>query len=259
MGRVCSLPGLKEKMGQHIYKSSNGNIQVKNATGYFDKKKEQVVMSCEAKVNEPDGSLSYFTIHSSGLENFCTPPATDGKWHSCKRGFPIGKDGDTAPTWALINQGEQTFSIIVHASIVYTEGEYVKVDIAMDIDLDPVEYHLTFLNDDFGSDSTPDIEWSLTDLGQETFMNKPTLTVTSSGSYVLNLTVGFDDGDGSTTDVVIGTGGIVNLNGIAMSDCTVPFSNTKTYFKRIDSYKLTSPTMVEGLNNFTIDLQCEVI
>ena len=247
-------------MGQYTYTSSNGSIKVKNATGYFDKKKEQVIMTCEAQCSSATDASALFSIYrGSTRETFGGFVLPDNKWHQLKVIHNISEDDTVSPTYALIDHGAVTFSLIVHDNIIPANGEYVSVDIVMDIDLDPVEHHLTFLNDNFGSDSTPDILFSLTDLGQETFMNKPTLTVTSSGSYVLNLTVGFDDGDGSTTDVVIGTGGIVNLNGIAMSDCTVPFSNTKTYFKRIDSYKITSPTMVEGLNDFTIDLNCEVI
>ena len=49
------------------------------------------------------------------------------------------------------------------------------------------------------------------------------------------------------------------MNGIAIGDSSVPFTNTKTYFKKIKSYKITSPTMVEGLNDFSINLNCEVI
>tara|TARA_Y100000593_G_C4278050_1_gene321199 strand:+ start:595 stop:1341 length:747 start_codon:yes stop_codon:yes gene_type:complete len=248
-------------MGLYTYTSSNGKIKVKNATGYFDKKREQVIMSCEAKFSSLTDSSCFSGIWvGANRETFGDVVLGNGKWHNVKIAHNISTDGEGTPSWALKSHGEQTFSIVIADTIVYSEGEYVKVDIAMDIDLDPVEYHLTFLNDDFGSDSTPDIQWSLSDLGQEAFMNKPTLTVVSTGDYVIGLTVTFVNEDGSgSTDVVIGTGGIVNMNGVTIGSSSVPFSNTKTYFRKIKAYKLTSPTMVEGLNDFTIDLKCEVI
>ena len=248
-------------MGQYTYTSSNGSIKVKNATGYFDKKKEQVIMTCEAQCSSATDASALFSIYrGSTRETFGGFVLPDNKWHQLKVIHNISEDDTVSPTYALIDHGAVTFSLIVHDNIIPANGEYVSVDIVMDIDLAPVEHHLTFLNDNFGSDSTPDILFSLTDLGQETFMNVPTLTVTSSGSTANTLTATF-----GAFDIVIGTGGIVNMNGIAMGDSSVAFTTdnshpgNKTYFKRIDSYKITSPTMVEGLNDFTIDLKCEVI
>ena len=99
---------------------------------------------------------------------------------------------------------------------------------------------------------------TLSDLFLEQFMT-PTITV--GGSSTTSLTVYLDDGDGTTTEVTGLTSGIVNINGVPIKDSSVRFAGgtegDKTYFKRISSYKMTAPTMAEGVNDFIIDLQCE--
>lgn len=52
------------------------------------------------------------------------------------------------------------------------------------------------------------------------------------------------------------------LNGIKFSESSLAMDSTVskyTYFKRIDSYKITAPAMASGLNNYTINLQANAV
>ena len=251
-------------MGQYEYISSNGDIKVKNVTMYFDKKKQSIIFTFDYQLGADIGGVPSVYLYIDGtsgsnrelLEGLSTGT---GKWTSKKITHDLGADAVTGGinNWALKDYGTKVCTIILSENLSFATGQYVQIDFNIDIDLDPVEHHLTYENINFGGDSTPDIKWALSDLPQEAFMNVPTITAGESTANALTVT--FDDGDGTTTDVVVGTGGIVNMNSIAIGDSSVPLTNTKTYFKKIKSYNITSPTMVEGVNDFSINLNCEVI
>jgi hypothetical protein len=248
-------------MGQYEYISSNGDIKVKNVAMYFDKKKQSVIFTFDYKLGVDIGGVPAAYLYTNGtsasnrelLETLWS--GVNHKWQSKKITHDLGSDTGGTSEWALKDYGTKVFTIILSEEATFASGQYVQIDFDIDIDLDPVEHHLTYENINFGGDSTPNIQWSLTDLPQETFMNVPTLTVTESGATATTLKVYFEN----ISPVSGLTGGIVNLNGIAIKDSSVPFSSTKTYFDKITKYEITSPAMVEGLNNFTIDLKCEVI
>ena len=125
----------------------------------------------------------------------------------------------------------------------------------VEVDLDPVEYHLTIISPpSLGDDDTPDIVWSLADLPSEQLM---TPTVTVGGSSANSLTITFDD---STT--ATGSAGFMNLNGIKFEDSTLAMHSAnagKAYWKNIAKYKITAPTMSAGDNAYTINLNCVAV
>ena len=167
-------------------------------------------------------------------------------------------------TRKLVEDSEQ---LITSANSALTTPGVTVDDIRsyLDIDLDPVEHHVTVTNYSFGAgvqSVRPSITWTMTDLFQTQFMNEPTFTVElSTGSVEVEdrFYVTFDD-DTSTAQLA---GGVVNINGVPISECPVPFSNTRTYFKRIKSFKLDAHDasdfigMEYGINKYTLNMKCE--
>ena len=79
----------------------------------------------------------------------------------------------------------------------------------------------------------------------------------SSGCYIY-----LDDNDDTTTSVNQSTNRFGNLNGVLFGDSSLVMNSTiagYTYFKRIDSYKITAPTMASGQNTYTINLQANAV
>tara|TARA_Y100000004_G_scaffold196452_1_gene266512 strand:+ start:120 stop:878 length:759 start_codon:yes stop_codon:yes gene_type:complete len=147
---------------------------------------------------------------------------------------------------------EQNVSLIIRKAGNSTEAGSETV--SREIDLDPNEYHLTILSPSSANDSTPDIEFELTDLFKETFM-LPTLKI--GGNSVYTVVVTLDD----DTTVSMGLG-IINLNGVKFSESSLTMDSTsagKAYFQRIKKYKMTSPSLSEGEYTYTINLTCSDI
>jgi hypothetical protein len=165
-------------------------------------------------------------------------------------------------TYGIPEAGDNDMALIKHSIsnaylMIYDENDSTQIEIqsptAIVCDLDPNEYHLTVLNPpSFGDDSTPDVIWRLTDLFSEQLM---TPEVGVGGSTANSLTVTFTDG----TTVSGLTSGFVNLNGVPFGSSSVVMNSAnagKAYWKEVDKYKITAPTMSEGANSFTIDLKC---
>ena len=126
---------------------------------------------------------------------------------------------------------------------------------SLDIDLDPVELHLTVLSDGSGTDTTPDIEWELSELLSEQKL-VPTISVGASSTN--SLTVTFDD----DTTVSGLTAGVVNHNNMKFEDSSLTFNSSdagKAYWKNISKYKITAPTMTTGDNSYSINLNCTAV
>ena len=121
----------------------------------------------------------------------------------------------------------------------------------VEVDLDPVEYHLTILSPSSSSDSTPDIEFELKNLWKEQKMS-PALYINeeSEGTTVVT----FEDDSTVSMESYF-----LNLNGVKFSESNVTMDNYWSgfgYFKKIKKYKITSPVLPEGEHTYTIDLKC---
>ena len=253
-------------MGQYEYiNSTTGKLKVRNVVGSYDEKSGIVRFDCDIKALDSDTGdsdnvdinlyfksggwanvdLRYKGSTASPTTSITAPP---DKWVSHTFYWDAYKELQQKD-W-----GFHEFKLKVRDE----DDNALEFERKIKVNANPVDHNLTITSHDFGNDSTPDITWTLSDLFLEQFM---TPVITSGGATTNSLTIYLDDGDGTTTEVTGLTSGIMNMNGVPIKDSSVRWStgteSDKTYFKRISSYKMTAPAMVEGVNDFTIDLQCE--
>lgn len=230
------------------YTPTTGKVKVQNVVFGFDKFKG--ILTCEFDMRgfDPAGGDNIdVTLVVQGKTGNLSITEPDEMWKRHIVTLNLGTQLD------LKDWGTQSPVLTIkdeNNTICYTETGSIKID------LDPIEYDCEITNHPFGDDSTPDITFKLDDLQHEqSFI--PIVTVGSSNS--VGCKIYLDDGDGTTTELNMSTNRFGCINGVKFSESSISMSNTlpanKTYFKRIDSYKITAPTMVSGQNTYTINLQ----
>jgi len=234
------------------YTATTGNVKVQNVVFGFDKFKGLLTCQFDMKAFDPAGGDNIdITLVVQGKTANLGITEPDIMWKRYIITLDVGLKLD------LKDWGAQSPILTVYDennTLCYTETGSIKID------LDPIEFECSVTSHPFGDDNTPDVTFELDDLqGEQTLI--PIITVgvsNSSGCYIY-----LDDGDGTTTSVNQSSNRFGCLNGVLFSESSMLFSDASpqdaTYFKRIDSYKITAPTMASGQNTYTINLQANAV
>lgn len=229
--------------------SNPGNVKVQNVVIGYYKRTGKVVAEFDIRGKDwdtSDGNLITATIRYNSTDYVTQNITVSDMWKRESIEWEAGK--------VLNNQNLGALSITLRiddendSRTDYTES--------VTVDIDPNEYKLTLLNPpSFGDDSTPDVIWELEDLFSEQKMS-PVVTVGASTAN--SMTVTFDD---DTTSPPLASG-YINLNGVKFSESSLTMNSAdagKAYWKNAKKFKITSPTMSEGDNTFTLALNCTAI
>tara|TARA_R100000808_G_C2151709_1_gene160869 strand:- start:3146 stop:3874 length:729 start_codon:yes stop_codon:yes gene_type:complete len=238
----------------YTYTATTGNVKVQNVVFGFDKRNGKVTAEFDLRAVEVTPSSNEVTAKLEYSSAVKTEEGIDSPQDRFARHTISWTPSDELN---LSDYGSQTITLKV-----YDEDDVLchTSTGSIDLDLDPIEFECTITSNSLGSDSTPDITFKLEDLlSEQTIV--PIITV--SGSNSSGCKIYLDDGDGTTTEVNQSTNRFGCLNGVKFSESSMSFSNTSpqnaTYFKRIDSYKITAPTMASGFNSYTINLQANAV
>ena len=264
-------------MYTYEYEQDTGNVDVRNVTGFWDKKNYTLNVSFEAKIRKEEHTTSTAcTVYlRQGVDTLSTmiissnngsagsasmTPAPENTWIKYEFNYePYSID--------LVDNGATTFNLLFrdeHNTVVHSEG------FTVDYDLDPAEHSLKIRSADFGqkgdgtggTDDQAWIEFTVGDLPFEQEMT-PSLkkynqgVFESGGSGVLHIELLNDDGSPYWTNV--GASGIVNLNGVKFSKSSLPFGTSKTaYWRRLNGYKMqfSVTSQLREVQEYDIKLQC---
>ena len=230
-----------------------GLVKYKNLVWNFDKQTGKVIVELDAKWNDGSSTSSNYYIklyYASDLLYTLSIGSTQSTalQSTYKRYILTGDMSEyDNKDWGALSFSTKFYD--TSSSLLKTVTQ------SLDIDLDPVEFHLTVLSDGSGTDTTPDIEWELSELLSEQKL-VPTISVGASATN--SLTVTFDD----DTTVSGLTAGVVNHNNMKFEDSSLTFNSSdagKAYWKNISKYKITAPTMTTGDNSYSINLNCTAV
>ena len=231
--------------------ATTGNVEVKNDIFSFDKRSGTVTVEFDLRaveVTPSSNEVTAFIFYASAEQVALEIDTPQDRWARHKISWTVYDYPSN-----LADYGSQTITFKVSDEddvLCHTSTGEIQLD------LDPIEFECTVTNHSFGADSTPEITFTLDDMLSEQSL-VPIITVDGTNSSGCKIYL--DDGDGTTTEVNQSTNRFACLNGVTFSETSLSFTNSTpqnvTYFKRIDSYKITAPTMASGLNNYTINLQ----
>lgn len=238
----------------YTYTATTGNVEVRNVVFGFDKLNGKVTAEFELRAVEVTASANEVTAkleYSSAVKSTLDIDSPPDRWVRQKISWTASDELN------LSDYGSQIITLKI-----YDEDDVLCHTSTgpIDLDLDPIEFDCTITSHSLGADSTPDITFKLDDLNSEQSL-VPIVIV--GGANSSGCTIYLDDGDGTTTEVDQSTSRFGCLNGVTFAETSMLFSNASpqdaTYFKRIDSYKITAPAMASGLNNYTINLQANAV
>lgn len=232
--------------GKYEY-TTTGNVKVKNYVASLDKRNGLVAIEFDARGHSaapyPQAYFRYdgadkTTIDLSDLTNAWKRYRVT--WYAASR--LQNKDwGDVTVTLKIEDQDdtEQLFNMTVG------------------LDLDPAEFHMSIVDDvDFGDDSTPGINFTLTPLHNKNQKITPIVT-SAAGDTDGGVTI--TTASGTTASV----SGLIMLNGVTFDESTAFNMNSGSaryaYWSEITNYFVDTPTLSEGDNTYSIDLVCENI
>ena len=237
---------------EYVFTATTGNVRVQNSSFGFDKRSGTVTVEFDMRgVEVTDGGtdITAKILYSASIKSTATFDSPPDRWVRQKISWVV------SDTFNLADYGAQAITLEVYdedSVLCHTSAGTVGLD------LDPIEYESEITSHSFGDLATPVVTFKLGDmLSEQTLV--PIITVGSSNSSGCII---YLDNQAST-EVNQSTNRFGCLNGVKFTETSMSFTDASpqdaTYFKRINSYKITAPTMASGHNNYTINLQANAV
>ena len=231
--------------------TATGAVKVANVVAFLDKRNGNIVVEfdCRGKdwntadANVPQAKIKYggavkTTIDLTNLSN---------KFKKYRVLWLADAE------LSVINHGSNSVTCCIHEEDD-TEQLFAQNVI---VDLDPVEFHYTALEEvDFGDDSTPKMEFTLKDLRNKN--TKITPTVSIDGATATGATVTVTTATNSTSFA----SGYIVLNGVTFEESTefeMDHADAgKALWSKATKYSIDTTTL-SGSHTVTLDLVCSNI
>jgi len=228
-----------------------GNVKVQNYVTYVDKRNGYVVMEFDARGKDWLEGSPYpqaILLVEGAVAMITNLTDLSNTWKRYRLNHYIALTSENK-----YYTDEATFTLRIHDE-ANTGQDFDMAGITLD--LDPVEYHMTVLQEvDFGDISAPGINFTLKDLHNKNQTMTPVVTNTASGATSDQVAVT------CAGITAVYASGYVILNGVIFSDSDLLMSDadgnaSKARWAKATNYLVDTPALATGNNSFSIDLVC---
>jgi len=240
------------------YTPTTSNVEVQNVSGFLDKRNGYVIFEFDARGKDWIAGAPYPTAKIIvGIYTFVksainlTNLSNSWKRYRCR--------ANVGEYYSSMENGNYDFTLSVLDENSVVARTEVALQVRIDLDLDPVEYMMTIVEEvDFGSDTTPKINFTLKDLHNKNQSMTPVITNDATGlvARILYVTFAFEGG----TSTVGFASGFIPVNGVKFSESFLELDNedgnaAKALWLEATNYAMDTPSL-SGNNPYTIDLVC---
>ena len=231
--------------------TSVGSVKVKNTLFSFDKRNGYLSVEFDARGKTWTGGdyAQAFLIYGGVTKGTLDLKSLTNRWTRYSIKWYIASEH------SLVDLSSQ-YPLLYIFDEDDTAQTFPSVVTPVDIDLDPVEYHMSVSRYvDFGDDSTPSIEFTLTDLHNKNQFIDPLVTDLGDSSTSTGVTVTH----GKVGNTTYANGYLV-LDGVKFKECNLQMNslsaNKAHWYGEATKYTVATPTLQTGENSYSINLRC---